>query len=114
MKRNSRLEVGKEAGDSGIGTIGRDVPKREGSDAGSPAPVSGHRQCLDGEAVFASFGWPYRLHLVSSPREAALFRYIAASARARSSFMVSFGRCSAKPIEASTRSFPGPELPWTV
>lgn len=47
----------------------------------------------------------YRSDLAASPREAALCRYIAASARARSSFIVSFGRCSAKPNEASMRSF---------
>ena len=47
-------------------------------------------------------------------RDAALCRYISASARARSDFNVSPSRDSASPMEASTLSFIGPDFPCTV
>ena len=53
----------------------------------------------------------HRRELVPYAREAALRRYMAASARVRSSFIVSPGTCSARPMEASTVSFCGPDRP---
>lgn len=50
-----------------------------------------------------------RYETLLAPREAALLRYISASARSINSSIVSLGLCSAKPIEASTCSFLGAE-----
>jgi hypothetical protein len=48
------------------------------------------------------------------PRESAFRSYIAASALERSSFIVSAGIYSAKPMEAFTRRFIGPDFPATL